>query len=401
MNEFNNKNDGMTLTVTPKPVHGESLMGFLLRTAIENGYQSINLLFSLAGMTENEARSARPSLKKLAPLYNRNVEDFGALGSQAESSGRYLALMNHSLPSMYLRSKHARICPDCVSEQGHVHAFWELRHAVACPVHQRMALTHCPECDKEINWWRKGLTTCSCGYDFSWDKGDKISNPAILSLLEVMHAKLMGNDLDDDALAYVGFPVDHLRKMTLVTLLGVIYRLENFSAPAADDSTKSKELHGLETAAEVLSMWPTGFHRYLERVHGPNANMYAKGLRGQFQSFYESFFKKGLDRDELEFMHKAFVDFGIQQWKKASIHPRLTSYGKSSIVGIEGLAKAIGKHPRTIRKLVASRVIPVHAYNQKNGLKLFDLCQQLPLNFVAEKPHGKTSIINPALAKAI
>lgn len=172
--------------------------------------------------------------------------------------------------------------------------------------------------------------------------------------------------------------------MSLDMLIGIIHRLENFAPPAANDPAISKELHGLEIAAEVLSVWPTGFHRYFERVHGPNANMHAKGLRGQFQSFYESFFKEGLPQDEVEFMHKAFVDFGELLWKKAAIHPCLMPNRTSNIVGIEGLAKAIRKHPNTTRKLVAKGIIPIHAYNKQNGRKLFDLSPQLSFEFAGK-----------------
>jgi len=369
------------LVVTPKPQYGESYMGFLLRTAESNGYPSINTIFRHAGLSENEMRSARPPLEKLAPLYGRQVSDFNILGKTETPTGRYLPLMEHSLPAIYMRSKHARICPDCVSERGHVECFWELRHAVACHRHQRRALSYCPGCNKTLDWWRQGLAVCSCGYDFAQWQGDKVTNASMLTLLELIHAKLMNIDMNEAGLAYVGFPTEDLKKLSLSTLLGIIHRLENYVVDADNDSGWL----GVESTAEVLSCWPHGFHRYLERVHAPNADMRAKGLRGQFESFYEAFFKQGLPRDEIEFLHSAFVDFGEQHWKQASIHPRLMGNQISNIVGIEGLSKAIGIRPSTARKLVAKGVIPVHSHHPDNGHKLFDLSQQMPFEFAAGK----------------
>ena len=94
-----------TLVVTPKPQHGESYMGFVLRTSEANGYPSINTILRHAGMTENEMRSVRPPLEKLAPLYGRAVEDFALLGETRTTNGRFLPLMSQSLPAIYLRSK--------------------------------------------------------------------------------------------------------------------------------------------------------------------------------------------------------------------------------------------------------------------------------------------------------
>lgn len=382
------------LVVTPKPQHGESYMGFVLRASEANGYPSINTILRHAGMTDNEMRSARPPLEKLAPLFGRTVEDFSVLGETRTTNGRLLPLMNQLLPAIYLRSKRARVCPECIRDHGHARAFWEMRHAVACPTHGRMAISQCPQCHRPIDWWRRGLTTCSCGYDFAHDRGEKVSNAAVLVLLEVMQDKLMGDALNEEALRYAGFPVEPIKGMSLATVLGILHRLENFLLPAENEHSLAKEWLALETAADMFSSWPMSFHRYLEQVHVPHANMLAKGLRGQFESFYEAFFKQCLPRDEIAFLHQAFVEFGEQHWKQALIHPLLTSGKASNIVGIEGLAKAIGVRPSTARKLVSEGVIPVHSYNRKNGRKLFDLSQQMSFEFTKGESLSLEAVAN-------
>jgi hypothetical protein len=322
-------------------------------------------------------------LEKLAAIHNRPASDFDVMGKPRKTSGRYLQVMSHVIPSIYLRSKHARACPDCVRENGYVEAFWELKHSVACPTHRRIALSNCPSCHKTMDWWRKGLTTCGCGHDFSRWQGDQIEDTGVLTILEIMRAKLMDAPLDDGKLKELGFPILAIHEMSLTTLLGIIGRLENFSNLGPND-TSNMELLGLKATAEVMTMWPRGFHSYLERVHAPNANMRLKGLRSQFEAFYEAFFKKGLPRQEVEFLHKAFVDFGEQHWKKAAIYPRLVSGGRANIVGIEGLSKFIGKHPSTTRKLIAKGLIPIHALHQ-NGHKLFDLSRQMSFEFAEDR----------------
>jgi hypothetical protein len=369
------------LLVTPVPHPGESYMGFLLRTSEANGYSSVNTILRHAGLSENEMRSARPSLSKLALLYGRKVEDFKALGDTVTANGRYLPVMGHLLPAIYLRSKHARLCPDCVEEDGHISAFWELRHATTCYRHRKKALEACPVCERKLDWWRTGLATCACGHDLRETAGDEVASVAVLTLLGVIEAKLRSEELKVESLSYAGFPVKGLKTMSLSTLLGILYRLENFLE--MQDGV-SPEHAALETAAEIFNAWPTGFHRYLERVHAPKADMQANGLRGQFKSFYEAFFK-GMPKDEMKFMHGAFVDFGQHHWKQAAIHPRLQGKESSNIVGIEGLAKAIGVMPSTARMLVATGTIPVHAHHPRNGRMLFDLSQQMPFAFAEGK----------------
>ncbi|BCM26198.1 TniQ family protein [Methyloradius palustris] len=372
------------LVSTPESYHGESYMGFMLRTAEDNGYASVHAMMRYAGLTENEMRAARPPIAKLSSLFGREVSEFESMDTDAGvKSGRHMTLMKHHLPSIYLRSKHARICPDCVAEHGHVSAFWELKHAVACTAHKRMALERCPDCKMTIDWSRRGLKTCRCGLDFSYVDSEIVSNQALLTLLELLQAKLRREPLNHDALHYLGFPVDALEKLSLNTLLGIINRLENFlqTTRTQDDDLA---LPAMENTAEILANWPQGFYRYLERVHAPNAQIEASGLRGQFKSFYESFFKNELPPEEMAFLHEAFVAFGKQHWQQASIHPNLAKDYGSNIVGIEGLAKAIGKQPSTTRKLVDQGLIPVHSLHPRTGRKLFNL-SQMPFEFAEGK----------------
>ena len=58
------------LVITPLPMPTESMMGLILRTSEINGYQSPFTILRYAGMTENEIRSAKPPIDKLAKLYN-------------------------------------------------------------------------------------------------------------------------------------------------------------------------------------------------------------------------------------------------------------------------------------------------------------------------------------------
>ena len=208
----------------------------------------------------------------------------------------------------------------------------------------------------------------------------KVTHPALLALLHVLHAKLLRTPIDDLKLQSCGFPVEAMQQMSLQTLLSVIYRFGLFNAQ--QDSSDTNEWLAVQTTAEVLSDWPNRFHDYLENVHAPKANLEVSGLRGQFNSFFESFFKNIEATNELAFMRDAFVSFGLR-WKKAAINPKLSSTQLSNVVGINGLAKAIHVQPSTARKLVAKGLIQVQSRSDTAiPRSVFDLSGQHRFAFV-------------------
>jgi hypothetical protein len=144
----------------------------------------------------------------------------------------------------------------------------------------------------------------------------------------------------------------------------------------------------VETAADVLSDWPYRFHDYLSKVHAPNANLKVSGLRGQFNSFYESFFKN-IDQDqELHFMRDAFVEFGQQHWQQASVHPKLSPVIAGQTMGMQQLATRLGVQPSTLRKMIEDKVINVEINELNATRKLVKLAEQQPFEFALGRRFG-------------
>lgn len=376
------------LVITPSPFTGESLPGFILRTAERNGYSPMKLLH-YAGMDDNEARSARPSLKKLAPLFGKSAAELKAAGldsQEAKHTGRHLQIMGHSIPSMFTRSKHASACLECVREYGYIDGFHELKYAVACPEHRIRTVRNCVACHKPLSWHREGMTKCSCGADIIQTDAEKITNSAVLTLLGILYAKLMRQPLNQEQMDGCGFPVEAMEQLSIQALLSIIYRFGLFSGVKAAEA--DIDLIAVETAADVLSDWPHRFHDYLFKVHAPNANLKVSGLRGQFNSFYESFFKN-IDQDqELQFMRDAFVEFGQQHWQQASVHPKLSPGIAGHTMGMQQLATRLGVQPSTLRKMIEDKVINVEINELNATRKLVKLAEQQPFEFALGRRFG-------------
>lgn len=366
------------LVVTPKPMPSESYKGYILRLAEANGYRSIHGMLRHAGMTENEIRSAAPPPDKLKLLLGSDLREFDFLFEKTKHS-RYQVLSGHRIPTLYLRSKQTRVCPCCIAENGYISSFTELKYAVVCSAHKVETIDHCPSCGKGLDVFRPGLTKCQCGYDFKHAKGNEVTNHAVIGLMHILKAKLEKQDLDVRLLESLGFPVEAIAKLSLNTMLSLLYRLEGRSV---DAQPNSHLMATITLAASIFTNWPRGFQQYLEETQGPQADMASTGLRKQFLPIYETLFKNGLPKNEVAFMHQAFVEFGQSQWRKALIHPNLRQGGASNIVGIYGLAQVLRKQPATLRKMVAAGLIPVHTVNAK-GQTLFEVTEQLVFEFAS------------------
>lgn len=374
------QSDLIPLVMTPAPHPSESVLGFILRTSAQNGFLSPNKMLRYAGMTENEIRSARPPLDKLARLYGRSKEELRFAGLDATDLGynaRQIPLLGHTIHSMFTRCKHAGVCVDCVREHGFVEAYQELKYAVACPIHSIKTLYQCPICQHSLDWQRPDLNRCRCGADLGMVKSEVVTDANVLALLEVMRNKLLNLPPNAKTLNSLGFAIEGLQGMSLNTLLSVIYRFGLFNLETA---SLNSEWDAVVTAAKVLSNWPYQFHEYLAEVHAPKAKLEVSGLRGQYNRFYESFFKSIEDSKSLRFIRDAFMQYGQEHCSQIFVHPNLGQQS-SGIFGMQQLAAHIGVQPSTLRKLIQDGHIRVDTKILKATRKSLVLSPQQPFAF--------------------
>lgn len=376
------------LVLTPRPYKFESLKGYILRSSEANAYDTPTTMLSSAGMTSGEMISIIPPLEKLAPLFNLSITEMTKLGYRkplGSPSAKHIWIYNHQLPTYYLNIKRPKICTECILQTGFTESFWDLKHAIACPKHNRYLLKSCPDCKKHLSWFRPGLLTCSCGCDLSQTKGDLLNNQAVLGLLTFLRNQLKREPHDNKLLKQrLGFPVEHLETLTLAELLSIIIRFENkgsYPKMPLDEHKGYQEEVTLAKVSQALENWPEGLYHYLDSFNHERASAKGFGLRKQFESFYGSLFKSDIPKEKIAFIKDAFIKFGAEEWKQAFVTNKLdggTGQGKQ-LVGIYGLAGALGVMTSTARKIVAQQLI-LSATITHNGKsrKLFDLDQPLP-----------------------
>jgi hypothetical protein len=382
------------LIVTPRPYVGESINGFILRTSELNGYETPTIMMHQVGMTSGEMNANIPRFEKMIPLYGRAASAFDAMGYKRMWVDRFCKrapILQFDLPSIYIKGKSTHICVECVAENGYIDAFFDLKHAIACPIHCKKPIQSCQECGSRLKRHRQGLLKCHCGFDLSASQGEVVEDLPTLGLLSLLHSKLLGKPMEMTLLKdRLGFPVDHLEAMSLKTLIAIIGRMEGRDV---DTHHCSKPQHknvtaalAVARAAKALAHWPDGFYEFLKRLDSEDGSKKGFGLRKQFESFFGSFFKSGLPANEVEFFKEEFVRFGSEHWKQGYVSKKLArGLGKGeNIVGVYGMAEALGVMPSTVRSMVKKGLISGNTVSAHGSTRhIFDLAPGLPFRMDA------------------
>jgi TniQ len=371
------------LLITPEPKPTESLMGLILRTSEENGYTSPTQILRYAGLTENEIRSVNPPLDKLAQLYARKPEDFSVFGIDQQAPKKRVKkwrIFNHVIPGLYVNVKSTKICPECIKEKGMVDGFGELKFALVCSKHQRELIDTCPRCKKKIKWRRMELLKCVCGHDLSSIRGNIMEDQSILNITELIHWKLNNHNYDETSLIAAGYPLIHLRKISLATLLGIIERLQGGRQRKTlfeNDFGEGAKHSALKRASRLMSNWPNGFYDFLEKLSPDNRHIGSRNLQSQYQRIYMSFFRTNLPAEEVKFIRSAFVTFANDRLgEDAYIDVRLSKHAETSrrYVGVYGLAAHLKVQMPTIRNYVEKEYLKPETRESMGKIrKVFDL----------------------------
>jgi len=366
------------LVITPGPIKDEHFLGYLLRVSEENGYASPAEILRYVDINSLRMQSLRMPTDKLIPMLNRSPEELKAASfviDDMKSRAMKYKVANQVVYSNYIE-KSARFCPLCVAEKGFIESYWGLRFAIGCPIHERFAISICPQCNKKITWQRKGLLTCLCGFDFSTIRGAPIQDSNMLGILNVIRVKYLGIASPCDKAAAVK-PASSLIPLPNLDLNMLLYLINILGNYVSAGSERNSERDALETAANALADWPNGFHSYLRYIKN-NEHFHPKKQHDKLRRF---FFQSWSDDHELTLMRDEFISFDLQDTNDATIPSRRinTTDQLSNITGPTGLARIIGVQPSEIRNLVKHGYLhPTMIANGNASRLVFEITDDLP-----------------------
>lgn len=152
------------LNVRPRPIHGESWPGYLIRLAQTNGLMGISAIARILRMSVVKIVSSNPerTLHFLGIPWTSPTYQSDCSPSSAEREYKRLSLIKAG------RSFRARVCPHCLSEDDirHVRSAWDHPLSIDCKKHSVLLLDKCHKCGDPITQQRRHVDQCDCGESF-------------------------------------------------------------------------------------------------------------------------------------------------------------------------------------------------------------------------------------------
>ena len=314
-----------SLVIRARPKEDESYLGFLLRLAEINSFDTPYWILKIMGAGASTFRtySAVASLRlslRLASLSKLSVKDLGHLYNNPVPGKYLVSFFDHPVPPYLLRAGHPRVCPRCLSQSQYCRKQWDFFAITSCPIHQIMLFEECPGCRKPITWFRKSVCHCRCGTDW------RQTQTARLSKSDIVVSQLIYKEFRLPC-PQIQKPKDNnpLYNVDLLSLLSALFLITSQQEGCNADTVgkhifpgrTSAEIHRrLLTAFSIFDHWPVNFHGFLDQLtaaRGPKKT--ASGVRESFGPLYQRLYdQKYLPAVLGDILRKEFENYVLKRW---------------------------------------------------------------------------------------
>jgi len=292
------------------------------------------------------------------------------------------------------------LCPQCVQEQGFIDVFWDLHYAIVCPRHQCQLLRVCPSCRQSLHWLRPGLLVCKCGADLV-EKEPKSAEVCIIELMEILKAKLHGSTIVTHPNT-MNYPLKEIENLSLFSFFWMLAQLGKFSFISRGMPESKDPYQTLLEASEVISNWPSGYHKFLQRLgmKFKEKGLPSTGLRKQFKKYYLSMFEnRSHPTEQIKFLRNEFIAFGLHSWGMAVVDNKLLNNTEINIenrfLSKTRLASELGVSPTTLRNWLKKGMLPYKKVMVDGNVRY--ILDKQSLDLVKRVP-GKTLELREAAA---
>jgi TniQ len=332
-----------SLPVRPCPIDGEATIGFLVRVARGNGYETSRQLRTALKTWEALTEGLGLSPADMKVLFGPRPNYWGA---SEFAHGLVAQDFNHSL---------MRWCPLCLRESAHIRGQWVLKLHCVCLSHAVHLCDCCPACGLMQRLERSDLERCVCGAQLA---GSEVvaAPPPLVRITHALEASFSGKA------SLAGLPLMSIMEWPrLAKYLGQFSETFQPIRPGQIAHT-----HQLEVAtalmlgiSHLLDSWPANFHSVLAAIH-PKVDASAS-IRRAFGSMYRVLYAE-LRATCFQFLRDEFERYLHQHWWGVickrnrsftvctlATHPRIT---------LKQAAQDAGVAPSTVRRLVQADLIP-------------------------------------------
>lgn len=340
----------LTYPVRPKPLLGESTLGYLHRVAKANGLGSSRQLFS--------------------SLRDRQQGAFDELCDRLILSPEERAFLFGPLPAHWGHPKvplelgmadfnqtQGRWCPLCLREECTVPGQWTLKLACTCSKHGVWLQETCSRCGANLSWSDVAQSEgrCHCGASLSEPAVEEASDD-----VQALTSLLCGN-LSGASRLTILWALSTPQVHRLVRYLGPFQASNRPAHPGQNLGvhriTVARDL--VAGAANLLADWPAQLHTKVAEIRA--AAPTSPSVRRTFDPLYRVLYE-ALQETEFQFLRDAFEDYLHVHWwglvckrnkrlhtKTVQDHPRLS---------LLQMAKAAQVPPSVVRHMVQAELVP-------------------------------------------
>lgn len=348
--------------VRPRPCVGEDFKSYVLRIAFRNGYENINIINRIVGITVSKACFDINSV-----VHKRFVGEIALLlRIQSET---LLAHFDESTVYHYDANRAVKdcttpdikLCLDCIKSDGFIHKTWFEAHHTYCSTHQKPLIDCCPNCHAKFSWKSDVFEKCpECELKWSNYSVMPAQKPIYFAVLE----KLSGASKIEYLLALYQAYVYSMRPLDA---MHITYR--HFPREQGFVHTHFEQAYALLTDKQYAANIETIRYRYFSS-------------NSELTQFNDSQLLKISKLDNLNYiahlpLSTLAIDSNLIEEKSA-----VTNYRNREVIGDEcyhfqvglyTLAKILNLGTNILTHLVKSRAIPEISGSVNAQFFLFDL----------------------------
>jgi TniQ len=333
----------MLLPVRPRPITSEAVIGYLMRVAEANGYESPRQLWHSLKSWDNLLNALKLAECEIQHLFGCLPSYWGE--QKVTIQGLSISDFNHY---------QLRWCPLCLMDSNHARGIWLLKLCCVCTEHKIILHDKCPGCGSPQGLLRPKLDRCQCGTRLASGNIDAAS----LNLINVTHALELGiNGLGNES-ALPNLTIQQWIKLALY--LGQFTEKFQPAKPGQVSNLHqlSVSLSLMSNIAFLLERWPENFYQLLQAIQQKNSQ--STGLRKTFGKLLVVLYRQ-LHEPCYQFLRDAFENYLKLHWegllckrhrllKPETIltHPQLT---------LKQTAKLAGTSPTMVRQLIQAEII--------------------------------------------
>jgi hypothetical protein len=321
---------------TPKLRADESFMGYIIRLAEQNGYDSPAWILKLSQLNEQALTQACPfvykspeSLWLLSHLSGNDISELASLTCRPVSNQLYEVSLFFGVPvqRLCILPGRPKVCPECLREAAYCRRAWEFVLITVCPLHRCLLIDECPNCKQRITWSRSNVTVCPCEYDWREFTAPLLQEHELRLTRTIYH--LCGiYDLDTTSISRQN-PVLSLQLqefiLAMVFISGQRQGRSLMTINHLLPKRRNKDFHKLFTEAyDIFENWPSNYYQFLHwwRKQQRNTILGYQRLHSvlyrDFGKFYMGLYNM-LPPSQSGFIREGFLNYLVEEWEGCNL----------------------------------------------------------------------------------